>query len=142
MTEKPETRTTFLAAVPAPWSDVAGTYDLDFGKFHAPPAVTKRLLQHSRRNLLDDAINAAGEIKDGVVDAAQAVGDQFAKIGDFDIQKSITFDIGVGKAGQKTNIFTDPKEYVVPISSIRIVVSVLVANMETPGARPASKSIA
>ena len=39
--------TTYLAAEPAPWSDVAGSYDLDFVHLTAPP---KRL---GRRNWFD-----------------------------------------------------------------------------------------
>ena len=45
VTDVVETLTTVLEAVPAPWKDVAGTYDLDFGKVRAPPAVTRRMLR-------------------------------------------------------------------------------------------------
>lgn len=39
--------TTYLAAEPAPWSDVAGTYDLDFGHMVTRP---EPLQQRSWRN--------------------------------------------------------------------------------------------
>ncbi|KAI9811948.1 MAG: hypothetical protein M1832_000653 [Thelocarpon impressellum] len=89
--------TTALDAMPAPWDDVAGTYDLDFGKV-ADPSVARRL---RARNLLDDALET-------VKDAADAVGDAVGDVGDANLAKSVTFGIGVGTAGQRSTIFKEP----------------------------------
>lgn len=70
------------------WSEVAASYDLDFGK-SIPQA--KKL---KPRGFWGDIANVGKD----VLDAAQ---------GDFDDTKSVTFDVNIGKSGQKINIYTD-----------------------------------
>ena len=74
------------------WSEVAGSYDLDFGKAipHKPSPNLKP------RGFWGDIAN----VGEGALDAVQ---------GNTDISKSVTFDVDVGKSGQKTNIYTDDK---------------------------------
>ena len=71
----------FFAATPAPWSDVAGTYELDFGK------VTP--FQNAHR------LKARGFI-DGL-------------FGDFDKSKSVSVPLNVGKQGERRSIYKDGK---------------------------------
>lgn len=73
----------------ATWSEVAGTYDLSFGK-----AIPHQKLKP--RGFWGDIVN----VGKGVLDAAQ---------GDADVSKSVSFDVNVGTPGQKTNIYTDDK---------------------------------
>lgn len=105
--------TTFLTAKPARWSEVAGTYDLDFGK-----ALTPRDTKH-RRDLigeigtgLDNIGQAVGngvqEGADAAKQAAENLGDQFANIGDASLDKSATFNVAVGQPNQVTNIVDQP----------------------------------
>ncbi|KAL8726096.1 MAG: hypothetical protein Q9166_006933 [cf. Caloplaca sp. 2 TL-2023] len=74
----------------AQWSDVAGTYAIDFGEM-VPQA--KKL---KARGFWGDIANVGKDVLDG----AQ---------GNFDETKTVTFDVNVGKSGQKTNIYTDEK---------------------------------
>ena len=94
--------TTFLAARPAPWSEVAGTYDIDFGK--ALSAKSKK----QRRGIIDDlgsGLEHLGQtIGDGIEEGANALEDQFAKLGDADFDKSVTFSVAVGQPNKVTNI--------------------------------------
>ena len=74
------------------WSEVAGSYELDFGKVirHKPSTKLRT------RGFWGDIVNV-GE------DALQAAQ------GNADLSKSVTFDVDVGQSGQKTNIYTDSK---------------------------------
>ena len=74
------------------WSEVASSYDLDFGQTvgHSSSKMLKP------RGFWGDIAN----IGKGALDAAQ---------GNADISKSVTFDVDVGKSGDKTNIYTDDK---------------------------------
>lgn len=74
------------------WSEVAGSYDLDFGKAipHKPSPNLKP------RGFWGDIAN----VGEGALDALQ---------GTTDISRSVTFDVDVGKSGEKTNIYTDNK---------------------------------
>ena len=106
-------RTTFLAAKSAPWSEVAGTYDLDFGK-----ALIANNGQ-SRRNLFDDigdGLEDIGQdvtngIKKGgeaIANGAQDVAGDFRKLGNIDFAKSVTFGVAVGQPNQVTNLLDQP----------------------------------
>ena len=84
--------TTHLTAQPAPWSDVAGSYDLDFGQaipYQNPSRLRPRGLWGDITNVGKDVLNAAE--------------------GNADLSKSVTFPMGVGQEGQKSNIYTDDK---------------------------------
>ncbi|KAL8897321.1 MAG: hypothetical protein Q9207_007269 [Kuettlingeria erythrocarpa] len=91
--EEQDSLTTFLTAEKAPWSDVAGTYDLDFGRA-IPAAKTTR-----RRGLFDS-------IKKGVAKVGDAVGKVGNAVinGDADFSKSITFPVNVGTPGVSSEI--------------------------------------
>jgi len=85
--EDPKTLTTHLTSQSAPWSEVAGTYEMDFGK------VIPYKRPSSKRGLLGDI----GSIGKGIGGALS---------GNVDVSKSITFDVGAGTPGLATNIFT------------------------------------
>ncbi|KAL8925993.1 MAG: hypothetical protein Q9172_001996 [Xanthocarpia lactea] len=70
------------------WSEVGGSYDLDFGRM-IPQA---RKLKP--RGFWGDIVDVGKD----VLDAAQ---------GDFDDTKSVSFGVNVGTPGKKTNIYTD-----------------------------------
>ncbi|KAL9024350.1 MAG: hypothetical protein Q9196_006579, partial [Gyalolechia fulgens] len=76
----------------AAWSEVAGTYDLDFGK----AALNQAQQRLKPRGFWGDI----GDIGKTVLEGAQ---------GNADVDKSVTFNVDVGEAGKKTNIYTDPK---------------------------------
>ena len=81
---------TLLAAQPAPWSEVAGSYELNFGRLGTQPTS-----QTSKRGLFDD-------IKNGIEGVGKAI------TGSADIDPSVSFDTTAGTPGKVTNIFTDP----------------------------------
>lgn len=81
--------TTHLAAQTAPWSDIAGSYDMDFGH-----AIALQGSQPSKRGLWGDIVDVGKDI----LNTAE---------GNADLTKSVTFDMSVGQQGQKTNIYTD-----------------------------------
>lgn len=90
ITEDSTTLTTYLNAQTAPWSDIAGTYDLDFGQaipYQKPQQIRERSLWGDIKNVGKDVLNTAE--------------------GNVDLSKSVTFDVSVGQQGQRTNIYTD-----------------------------------
>ncbi|KAL8753730.1 MAG: hypothetical protein Q9184_005337 [Pyrenodesmia sp. 2 TL-2023] len=91
--EDQDTLTTFLTAEKAPWSDVAGTYDLDFGKAIPAPKMARR------RGLFDSISNAASRVSNAVSNIGNAILN-----GDVDFSKSISFPVNVGTPGVSTEI--------------------------------------
>lgn len=81
--EDKSTLTTFLEAQKAPWSEVAGTYDINFGHILPKPKGARGL---KNRGLLS-----------GIGGILQ---------GDLEFSKSATFSVAVGQEGQRTNIYT------------------------------------
>ncbi|KAL6718213.1 hypothetical protein ACLMJK_004301 [Lecanora helva] len=83
--------TTHLIARTTPWSDIAGTYDLDFGRVipYANPRLKERGIWGDIVNIGKDVLNAAES--------------------NTDLSKSVNFNVNVGYQGQKTNIYTDDK---------------------------------
>ena len=113
--EDPKTLTTFLIAKPAPWSEVAGTYTLDFGKVLAPSNARRNVKQ---RDIIGDVVKTGeGAVKDvtkSVNNAAQSIEDVFKNLGNVDYSKNVVFSIGIGTPGLRTNIITSA-EYVLLI---------------------------
>lgn len=92
VTEDAADLTISMATTITQWSEVAGTYDLDFGK-----AAVRQPSQKVRpRGFWGDIVN----VGKGALEAAQ---------GNADISKSVNFAVSVGQPGQKTNIYTDDK---------------------------------
>lgn len=85
---------TTLAAKTAPWSEIAGTFDMNFGSTVVAPGATRRLLV---RGFFDDLKNAAGDVVDQVGDVANDV---------VDGAKDVAGDI-VDGAGQAVDTVTD-----------------------------------
>lgn len=84
--------TTYLNAKPVPWSDVAGTYDLDFGQaiyYQSPQSIKGRGFWGDIENVGKDVLDAA--------------------TGNADLSKTVDFPLNIGQQGQRTNIFTDDK---------------------------------
>ncbi len=92
ITEDTTALTTYLTAQTAPWSDVAGTYDIDFGQ--AIPYQKPQQLRE--RGFLGDIVNFGKD----VLDAAS---------GSADLSQSVKFPMNIGQPGQRTNIYTDDK---------------------------------
>lgn len=101
--------TTFLTARPAPWSEVAGTYDIEFGK--ALSAKSKKQTRDIIGDLGNGLENIGQTIGNGIEEGANALkgaaedlADQFAKLGDADFDKSVIFSVAVGQPKKVTNI--------------------------------------
>ena len=67
----------------APWSDIAGTYDLDFGQ----TSLYKQTSQLKKRF-------SFGDLKNDV-------------LGNFDKSKSVTFDVSSGTKGKVSSIYSN-----------------------------------
>ncbi|KAL9026335.1 MAG: hypothetical protein Q9196_004985 [Gyalolechia fulgens] len=81
--------TTFLTAQKVPWSDIAGTYDLDFGR----AIISSKNPQ--RQGLSDKVTNIGTDITNFLGDT-----DDFMLNGDADFSKSIKFPVDVGTPGE------------------------------------------
>lgn len=90
ITEDTPALTTYLSAKPAPWSDVAGTYDMDFGQ-----EIPYQNSQPSKKRGFWGDIENVGK---DVLDTAT---------GSIDLSKTVNFPMNIGQQGQQTNIFTD-----------------------------------
>ena len=80
ITEDESTSTTHLTSQTAPWSDIAGTYDLDFGQ----TSLYKQTSQLKKRFSFG-----------GILD------------GNFKESKSVTFDVSTGTKGQVSSIYSN-----------------------------------
>ena len=83
ITEDESTSTTHLTSQTAPWSDIAGTYDLDFGQ----TSLYKPTSQLKKRSFLGDLGNDL--------------------LGNFKESKSVTFDVSSGTKGQVSSIYSN-----------------------------------
>ncbi|KAK0508611.1 hypothetical protein JMJ35_008887 [Cladonia borealis] len=88
--ENSATLTTYLSAQPAPWSDVAGTYDLDFGQ----AVLVQQPQRLTKRGFWGDVVNVGKDVLD-------------AATGSADLSKSVTFPVNAGQQGQRTSIYTN-----------------------------------
>ncbi|KAG8530110.1 uncharacterized protein KY384_005592 [Bacidia gigantensis] len=109
ITEKTDSWTTFLAAQPAPWEDVAGTYDLDFGKVY--PTKNSKLKHRGIGDWLDDVKDTIGDVAEDVKDGVEKVGDGIADTvqGNADFSKSVSFPVNMLSPNEKHNIWEDPE---------------------------------
>lgn len=74
----------------AAWSEVAGSYDLDFGK-----AALRQTTQRLRpRSFWADIVNVGKD----ALEAAQ---------GNADLSQSVSFAVNMGQPSQKTSIYSD-----------------------------------
>ncbi|KAG0136431.1 hypothetical protein HOY82DRAFT_498283 [Tuber indicum] len=89
--------TTLLKASPASWSDISGTFDLDFGYASLTPDAARRLRARGIGDFFDD-------ITDTIGDGLDSIGDAFGSIGDAEFDKSVSFDVSVGTEGKRTDI--------------------------------------
>ena len=86
-----------------PWSDVAGTYSLDFG--HAVPIVAADRLKRSWLDAVENAGKDAVNSTEGDLDkTGQDVNDIK---GDWEGSPNKSFSINSGTANQRENIWTD-----------------------------------
>ncbi|KAL8953271.1 MAG: hypothetical protein Q9222_000876 [Ikaeria aurantiellina] len=83
--------TTYLTAQPAPWSEIAGTYDLDFGR------AIKTQQNTRKRGIIDDIGDAVGDAGD------------FILHGDADLSRSVTIPVAVGEPGVPHSIVDTAK---------------------------------
>ena len=110
--EDTATLTTYLTAQPAPWSDVAGTYDMDFGKaipFTRPNHLQSRGLwgdiTGAVKGAVNDVKNGVKDVTNGVKQVASDVGNVLT--GNLDLSKSVSFGMNAGTPNQKKQLFTD-----------------------------------
>lgn len=92
VTEDESTSTTHLTSQTAPWSDIAGTYDLDFGQ----TSLYKQTSQLRKRFSL-------GDLGGGILGGG--LGNDL--LGNFDESKSVTFDISSGTKGKVSSIYSN-----------------------------------
>lgn len=116
--EDAKTLTTFLTARVAPWSEVAGTYTMDFGRVLPHSTTRKRMkkrdlisdVEKTGSDIVKDTVNGATKAVTGavksVVTGAESVEEAFKKLGTTDITKSVTFNVGIGTPALRTNIVT------------------------------------
>ncbi|KAI4199072.1 MAG: hypothetical protein LQ348_001939 [Seirophora lacunosa] len=92
VTEDSAELTIAMKSTVAAWSEVAGSYDLDFGK-----AALRQTSQRMRpRGFWGDIANVGKD----VLEAAQ---------GNADVSKSVSFNVAAGESGKKETILKDPK---------------------------------
>ncbi|CAF9942270.1 MAG: hypothetical protein ALECFALPRED_009642 [Alectoria fallacina] len=100
ITEDDVTLTTSLAARMVPWSEVAGSYELNFGH-----AISIHQHKHLRdRNWWDNVENAGNDTEN----AAEAALDTAE--GNYNKSQSASFPISAGQPNQRTTIFTDSRD--------------------------------
>ena len=97
------TLTTFLTAQPAPWTEVAGTYDVDFGQ-----AVSLA----GSQNPNDDSSPENGQSKDDGKLAARDLWDVLSDIGNgiignFDESRTVNVPVNVRNENERSNIYSD-----------------------------------
>jgi gas vesicle protein len=66
---------TKLTAVVAPWKDITGTYEMDFGKVILRPAAARRLRERGWGDFWNGVKDIAKDVADGAKDAADKVKD-------------------------------------------------------------------
>ncbi|MCJ1260649.1 hypothetical protein MMC22_000511 [Lobaria immixta] len=100
--EDKSTLTTFLTAQVAQWSEVAGNFDIDFGKVVTKPVSRRRVKD---RGFIGDLGN---DIKGGI----SSIADKFRSIGTTDVTRTVAFPISVSKPGVKTNIVDNEEKHI------------------------------
>ncbi|KAI9799884.1 MAG: hypothetical protein M1833_003806 [Piccolia ochrophora] len=98
---------TVLSAKPAPWDEIAGTFDLDFGSVSQESIVRRELNAPRGWGPLDDALDKLGDVAEGAKDVVGSVVDKFEDVGDLDIPKSVSFGVNAGSSGQRTTLYKD-----------------------------------
>ncbi|ODH50984.1 hypothetical protein GX48_02945 [Paracoccidioides brasiliensis] len=88
--------TVFLNSTLANWNEVAGTFDMSFGKINVPPSTMRSLRARGLKDLLD-------KTKDGFDDVA----DKIKGIGGGDLSESVTIPFSVGEKGVTKLLFED-----------------------------------
>ncbi|KAF8475514.1 hypothetical protein BDZ91DRAFT_788213 [Kalaharituber pfeilii] len=108
-----------LYAHPAPWEEVAGSYELEFASLK--PKDAPRLVRSRRspkivkaRGVLDWFKDKFEDIKDKFSDLKEKFGDKFDEIvdtlgelGDKTFDEVVSWDISAGQPGERKNIYTD-----------------------------------
>ena len=92
------TLTTFLTAQPAPWTDVAGTYDVDFGQAISFTGSESPGGEPSSGNGSELAARGIGSFFKGL-------GNAF--LGNFDESKTVNVPVNVRNENQRSNIYSD-----------------------------------
>ena len=100
VTSDADTKIISLVAKAVPWSEVAGTYTLDFG--HALPAVSA---DRSKRNWVDKLKKDGQELLNTTADIGHDVSN--AVQGDLNKSMSESFSISAGSPGQRDNLVAD-----------------------------------
>lgn len=103
ITEDDVKLTIALAAQGVPWSQVAGSYELQFG--HAIPIPRAH---HLKRGIWAEVENAGDDVDNAGKDVENAGKNVLnATEGNFNKSKSASYSINVGHQNQRTTIFTD-----------------------------------
>ena len=118
--------TTFLTAKPAEWSEIAHTYDIDFGHAqqlaapHLQPRWFGSSIVHSVVHAVSSAAKAVGKLVDSGVGAVENFfedGAHFTEgfirgianifVGNAEFSKSMDFPVGVRNENERSNIYSD-----------------------------------
>lgn len=121
---------TILTAKVTPWSEVAGTFDLDFGSAAVSPGAARRLMARGFSDFMDGITNviggagkAIGDAEDAVTGVVDDIGDAIkgdddndddGLIGTIDdllediANGDVVFDVSSGTPGKRFNVLTDP----------------------------------
>ena len=119
--EDDATLTTSLTAQAVPWSDVAGSYELNFG--HAMPALRSHRLKRGIEKYFDNVLNSTEkdangveQIGSGLLNSTEEGGDRLIQQGEGVLNTtkgnidqnidSFSFSIDAGQQGQRTTIHT------------------------------------
>ncbi|RPB16449.1 hypothetical protein P167DRAFT_481120 [Morchella conica CCBAS932] len=86
---------TILTAKVTPWSEIAGTFDLDFGSATVSPGAARRLMTRGFSDFMDGVVNGVKDVVDGVGDAITGGGDDGSD-GLIGVVDDILEDIGNG----------------------------------------------
>jgi hypothetical protein len=106
---------TTLTAEVAPWKNITGTFEMDFGKVVLRPAAAARLKKRDWDDFWDGVKNGTekvvkdglDDLKESAADIIKQIEDIFANGGDGTLGEAVEFDVSGGEAGVTTNIFTD-----------------------------------
>lgn len=106
---------TILTAKVTPWSEIAGTFDLDFGSATVSSGAARRLMMRGFSDFMDGiangAKNAIGDVKDVTDEISDAITGDDGVVDDIlegIANGDVVFDVSSGTPGERFNVLTDP----------------------------------
>lgn len=116
---------TILTAKVTPWSEIAGTFDLDFGSVTVSPGAARRLMARGFSDFMDGVAGVVNGVKDAAGNVIDDIGDAITGddndgddndglVGTIDdiiediANGDVVFDVSSGTPGERFNVLTDP----------------------------------